>query len=233
VFNLKAGTGQLKKAKKGSPSLMPEPPVTQVILQPVSFDALEDARQLIADLVAKRVVKTRDRVKITEPVTVGRIYPIIAIRTAQLMKARRAPEKLLAKPLTSSVIATVVGAASGEIVDSILLYHEADGWKESEYSNTLVTRLMEVVQSNHPNQETDPFRTYYLVSIPEQGEFFAAQGFGANALLATLDNEARGELIPAHDALGAVVANVMEASKRIAPKGRVRKPLASNKRPRR
>ena len=217
VFSLTSGSGILEKAERSSTDLRTEPPVAQVLLEPLSFDALDDARQIIEHLVAKRVVVTRDRVKVTEPLAVGRIYPIVAISTDQLMKARSGPEKLLAKPLTSSVIATVIGAASGEIFDSILLYHEEDGWKEAEYSNTLVTRLMETVQATHPNRETDPFRSYYLVSIPEQGEFFAAQGIGTSALLATLDNEAKGDLIPAHVALGDVITRIEQTAKRTSP----------------
>jgi hypothetical protein len=46
---------------------------------------------------------------------------------------------------------------------------------------------------------------YYLVSIPEQGVFLAARGFGAEARLWSLDRDARGGALEAHEALRDVI----------------------------
>jgi len=210
VFALTRGTGKVKKAKRGDAALMVQPPVQQIVLEPVSFDGLVGATDTIRHLVASRVVVTPDRGRITEPLTVGRVYPIVVITTSQLMNARNRPETLVV-PRTSAIMATVIKAASGEIVDSIQLYHDRDGWKEAHNSDTQITELMEIVQANHPVRGNDPFHSYYLVSIPEQDEFFAAQGFGAAAMLTTLNDDARGNSVSAKEALGAVVKKVQVA----------------------
>jgi len=125
-------------------------------------------------------------------------------------------------------MATVIKAASGEIVDSIQMYHERGGWREAHYSNTQITALMETVRSNHPINPRDPSHSYYLVSIPEQDEFFAAHGFGPNAVLASLNNDARGSGVSANDALGGVIKKVDAAMGRQIPRPQARAPAAGS-----
>jgi hypothetical protein len=219
VFNLKLGPGKLTVAAKGNPALSVEPPMMQFALQPIDFGELDRARETIQRVMQGRVVYTRDRVRVSEPLSVGEVYPIVVITTKQLMQAHDRPEMLL-EPRTSSVIATVVKAASGEIVDSLLLYNDAGTWKEAEYSNTTITRLLGTVRAQHPIHEDNPLHSYYLVSIPEQASFFAARGFGGSALLASLDNDAKGGLISAHEALGGLIQRIEDAARRRATTSR-------------
>jgi len=214
VFNLKQGSGKISIARPGNNALMAEPPVMQLTLRPIPFDDLNLVTPTITGLVSHRVVYTRNRIRVTEPLGVGQIYPIVVLTTRQLMDTRDRPDSLLAAR-TSSVIATVVKAASGEVVDSLLVYNDAGTWKEAEYSNTLITRHMDAVRSRHPVHGNNPSQSYYLVSIPEQAAFYAARGFGGSALLASLD-DANGDLVPAHEALTALIQNVDAASRRMA-----------------
>lgn len=214
VYNLRRGSNKQLVAQPGSNGLVEQPPVENVVLNPVSFDALGDAQRAVAELIRNRVVVTPDKVRVTEPLSVGRIYPIVVLKTADLARAHERPE-VLVTPRTSSVIATVTRAATGEIVDSILLYHEGAEWKEAEHSNTHITRLMETVQSSHPNTDTDPARAYYLVAIPEQSRFYAARGFQGSALLTPLDGDARGTPVSAHEALGKLWTRIEETARRL------------------
>jgi hypothetical protein len=202
VFNLNLGSGQ---------SLPPAPTAMQAVspLQPinltsVSFDDLLQATSVVTEAALSKAVYTAKGAQITAPLRVGQLYPIVVLTTRQLLDARERPEALL-EPRSSSIIATVVKASNGKIVDSRLIYNKAGVWIPAAFSNTHLTRLLERVRAAHPMPADDRRNPYYLVSIPEQGVFLAARGFGAEARLWSLDRDARGGALEAHEALRDVI----------------------------
>lgn len=195
VFNLQPGSGQ---SPPPDPAAMQafDPP-QPINLTSVTFDDLfENTQALTRIVLSKPFYKARGG-QITAPLRVGQIYPVVVLTTRQLLDARERPEALL-QPRSASIIATVVKGSSRKVVDSRLVYNSAGTWTASGYSNTQLTRLLERVRAAHPVPAADRREPYYLVSIPEQGMFLAARGFGAAARLWSLDRDAKGSAVEAH-----------------------------------
>jgi len=201
VYNLSAGAGSLEPGvAQGSNVLDAAPRRVNIDLQDVDFNTLTGSYDILRSRARHRVVYTPERRRITEPVREGVIFPIVVLRTAQLMRNRERPEMLL-QPRAASLIATVVTPSNGKVVDSVLLYNNAGNWQEAEYSNTGIAARLAEVSRRFPRRGEAPQDQYYLVSIPEQAAFYAAVGFGEAARLRPLNERRESGFVSAHEAL--------------------------------
>lgn len=207
VFNLRPGAGNMSLANTSDPVLDVEPRMQRISLRRQPFDRLDEGRTALRDAVRSRSFFTNRRVRVTGPVSEGQIYPIVTITTERLMRARKRPEKLL-EPSSSSLIASVIDVRSNEVVDSMLVYNDRGKWRTADYSNTTITKYLGRVEAVRPSHGENPREWYYLVSIPEQATFFAARGFGADAMLTPLTGLEPGAPMPARDALTKLVQEI-------------------------
>ena len=199
------------------PALVAQTPVKTTALncddRPRYFDFTNgppDLRRLAADHMRKLVVRDENekprKASLDPP---GEPIPIVAFGSDDLWSARAKPQDLLA-PRTKAVIVPVT--ENGELVDSFLMLYEGGKWTEGGYSNNEIARLLLEVRNRPENRERTA-RGFYLVSIPEEGSFFATHGFEDRAEMIPLADDARGEFVPARQWLTPVIRQV-ERNKR-------------------
>jgi hypothetical protein len=185
----------------GYPNLKEIDPVPVNPPDPVAIpDGPPDVRQAIRDFMGRIEVRAEDGLVLRGPFQAGDPIPILAMKSAAIDRERAQPERLF-QPQSSAMMVPVF--KDGILVDSFLLLNRHGGWVEDGYSNNEIARLMVNLRNNRKSPER-PEAGFYLVSIPEEGSFFAGHGFRNRANLISLDNGAMGDFIPARQALEAL-----------------------------
>lgn len=185
----------------------PKVTVTPQPIEPPAPGGFEPVRNLvpaIAKYMGGRVFRQSNGHARTGAISHGAAFPVVAIRSAALLRTRGEPESLLV-PRTATYVVPVI--ENGTVVDSFALARKGNQWVESGYSNNQLASLAERVRARSVQSSSRP-DDFYIVSIPEFGAFYVAHGFGAQARLVSLDNDARGRAMPAGKALGALIAGI-------------------------
>jgi hypothetical protein len=153
--------------------------------------------------------------------SVDKPFPIVALGLDELRAAAGAPTAQLLRAESGVVLYPVL--AAGKIRDSFLLIKRGTNWIRGGYANTAVARLL-VEQRNRRANSGRPQSASYLVSVPEFGVFFLAQGSGDDATLipVTSDPSIRAGDRPlqagqAYKA-GDVLAGLIDAAVRFEPR---------------
>lgn len=161
-----------------------------------------DVQKAAGEFMRKLVIRDEEgrprKARLDPP---GEPIPIVAFGSEDLLRARSNPEALL-ESRTTAVIVPVT--ENGELVDSFLMLREGERWKEGGYSNNEIARLLLEVRNRAENRERTT-RGFYLVSIPEEGSFFATHGFGRDAEMIPLADDAQGRFVPARQWLEPVI----------------------------
>ena len=162
----------------------------QRIVSPRIFDfshdvpALRDERDNVTRV---RIVRKENGSRVRGRLTTDTGFATVLITTKRLLNER--PEALLEAKTTSLVVPVLRG---NKLVDSFLLINSGHDWQEGGYSNNEIARRLMQYRTERGSEGR-----YYLVAIPEQGKFYVAHGFGADAKLVPLDGNVRAEFVPA------------------------------------
>jgi hypothetical protein len=203
-FAIRLGTQP--SAPGGYPALIqvpPEPPANAPV--PVHIaNRPPTLQQAIDGAMGDLVVRAENGSVLRGPFEAGRPFPIVALSSAEIDQQRARLEGLFRPESTAMVVPVMQG---GRLVESFLLLREGAGWVEGGYSNNEIARLL----VNIRRERASPQRAeagFYLVSIPEEGSFFAAHGFKDQANLISLDDGARGDFVPAKRALTDILGQI-------------------------
>jgi hypothetical protein len=193
-----------KPAPEGVPAPVPLAAARPVTLTPVTFvAALDGAKPVIEEAMRRHVVRGSDGRPLAGEFIAGAPIPIVAISQAALVDAREQPERLLAQR-TSSLVVPITRQGGQDVVDSILVYHDAGAWTAGGYSNTAIVRLAAEARRELALQgKTES--GFYLVSLPERPAYFAGHGEGADAMMASLDRNPEQGLVRGNYALNGVL----------------------------
>jgi len=169
---------------------------------PGGFEPLRNLDPAIRKYMGSRVFRQSSGESRTGSISFGKPFPIVALRSADLMRAKGQPDTLLA-PRTATYVVPVL--ENGTVVDSFLLLKKGHQWVPGGYSNNQIASLVEQIRAERGNGRMKP-EAFYLVSIPELSAFYAAHGFNAQAKLISLDNDGRGEFVAAKQVLGELIS---------------------------
>jgi hypothetical protein len=189
---------------KGQYPLVRSPSVNVVGPAPGGFPAPQVLEAPINDYMQKQVFRDRYGVPRKGNLVAGRPVPIVAIRARDLFQAEAHPEVLLARRTGSYVVPVLL---QNQVVDSFLVLSLQGQWRQGGYSSIQIANLLQKL-GDQPGTPGD----FYLVSIPELATFFAAHGFLADAMLKSLDDDAKGDYLPARAALTEVIAEARAAA---------------------
>ena len=194
-----------QSAATSSLGLKQIPPVPPCVHESVAImGGTPDVRQVIDGVMHGLVVRAENGSILQGPFEAGSPFPILALRSADVDLKRASPERLFL-PQTKALVVPVLQA--GRVVESFLLLHGRDGWVEGGYSNNQIAKLLVDVRRDRSSPQRSA-AGFYLVSIPEEGSFFAAHGFMDQADLISLANGARGGFVPARQALTGVLGQI-------------------------
>lgn len=190
-------------------SKYPKVPVTPQTTEPPApggFESLRSLEPAIVKYMGGRVFPQSNGRARTGTITHGAAFPVVAIRSSALMRARSEPESLLV-PRTATYVVPVL--EDGKVVDSFSLSRKGGQWVEGGYSNNQLASLADRVRAASGRGSNTP-EAFYIVSIPELGAFYVAHGFQGEARLVSLDNDARDEAMPAKQALGVLIHSTQQ-----------------------
>jgi hypothetical protein len=180
------------------PQLIPIP--VSDISGPVEIDwaiAFPDLAEPVGAFMRSHKVRESSGKYTNGPFTTDAPFPIVGLRTEQLLQSAAQPDALLV-PRTSAFVVPIL--KDGIAVDSFMLLHRRGGWSEGGYSSNHIANLCNVLRAKH-GVGAAAAKDYYLVSIPEQGAFFIGRGFKDQAKLLSLGNDGKGEFAPAREVL--------------------------------
>jgi hypothetical protein len=155
-----------------------------------------DFRTPIRKFMKHHVIRKPDGRRIPRPFAAGEPIPIVPLTTRQLVRARRNPAALLRKRSPAVMVPIL---KRGKVIDSFLLLYRRGRWQEGGYSNNEIAhRVMEWRRSR---ANCAPCKDFFLLSIPEQGRFYLANGYHDEAHLISLNDDGKGDFIPAGQVL--------------------------------
>jgi len=169
------------------------------------------------------VVRLRGGQRVRGPFTAGEPIPVVPVTVGQLLRRKRRPASLLATQCRTVVVPIL---KNRRVVDSFLLTRGARGWRDGGYSNNEIASRVAQWRRQHARHPSCKGKEFVLLSIPEHGTFFLANGYGEQANLISLQND-KGRFEPAGQALKTFIRKI-ETSAR----NRKRKPTGSGYRPR-
>jgi hypothetical protein len=199
-YNLRRFVVDAPQAILGSGDFVQDTP-EPVVLEAAGFDEILHLSHEIQALAHQRIVYAHDGSPVAGTKRAGEAFPIVALTTRQVIEADGAPHRLLIQRAWALIAPVVAG---GRIIDSFQMYRTEGKWKQGGYANARVAQLM-IKAAEKLRGELGDQQQLYLVSIPEQVMFFAAGGEGATAKLVSLDNDAKGPILAAKDALDGVL----------------------------
>ena len=187
----------------------------QQIVSPKIFDFSHDVPALLEErneVMRVRMVRKENGDRVRGRLITDTGFATVLITTKRLLNER--PEALLEAKTTSLVVPVLSGK---KLVDSFLLINSGHGWQEGGYSNNEITRRLMQYRTERGSEGR-----YYLLAIPEQGKFYVAHGFGAEARVVPLDGNVRAEFVPAANVISRLADDVRrtQAAEPERPEGR-------------
>ena len=180
-----------------------EPPRQEIVLTGVDFDEILRLENEIQAIARQSIVYRHDGTEVEGVRRAGMAFPIVALRTRELLHAGDAAQRLLTGK-AASLVAPVVLESSGKVISSFQMFNNNGKWIEGGHSNTRITQLL-VKAARHLQKEFGPDSVVYLLSIPEQVTFFAACLNGDAARVISLADGAKGPVLSAQKALSQLV----------------------------
>jgi hypothetical protein len=181
-----------------------------------------DLRKPIRKHMKNHVVRHRSGKRVPGPFTTGTPIPVAPLTVSQLLRRKRRPASLLTTQCRTVVVPIL---KNRRVVDSFLLTRGARGWRDGGYSNNEIASRVSRWRRQHANHPSCKGKDFVLLSIPEHGTFFLANGYGEQANLISLQNgKARFE--PADKALKTFIGRIAATAR-----NRKRKPTGARNRP--
>jgi hypothetical protein len=99
----------------------------------------------------------------------------------------------------------------GKVIDSFLLLYRRGRWQEGGYSNNEIAHRVTEWRRSCANHA--PCKDFFLLSIPEQGRFYLANGYQDEAHLISLNEDGKGDFIPAARVLKGLARTSLQRAK--------------------
>jgi hypothetical protein len=181
-----------------------------------------DLRKPIRKHMKSHVVRQRSGRRVRGPFTTGTPIPVTPLAVRQLLRRKRRPGSLLATPCRTVIVPIL---KNRRVVDSFLLTRGARGWRDGGYSNNEIASRVTRWRRKHARHPACKGKEFFLLSIPEHGTFFLANGYGEQANLISLQ-DGKGSFEPASKVLKTVLRNIATSAK-----NRKRKPNGARYKP--
>jgi hypothetical protein len=176
----------------------------------------------ISKHMKKHVVRRGNGQRVRGPFRAGTPIPLMPVTVKQLFRRKRRPASLL-KAGCNTVVVPIL--KNRRVVDSFLLTRGAGGWRDGGYSNNEIASRVTQWRRQHARHPDCKGRDFFLLSIPEHGTFFLANGYGEQANLISLQN-AKARFEPANKALKTVIRKIATSAR-----NRNRKPARAGYKP--
>jgi hypothetical protein len=168
------------------------------------------------------VVRRGNGQRVRGPFKVGTPIPVVPLTVKQLFRRKRRPASLLGNGCRTVVVPIL---KNRRVVDSFLLTRGARGWRDGGYSNNEIASRVTQWRRQNARHPACKDKAFFLLSIPEHGTFFLANGYGEQANLISLQN-GKARLEPADKALKSVIRKIATSAR-----NRKRKPTRPGYRP--
>ncbi len=150
----------------------------------------------IREFMKSHVIRKPNGQKIPRPFTAGEPIPIVPLTTRELLRARHNPAAVLRRRSPAVMVPIL---KRDKVIDSFLLLYRRGRWVEGGYSNNEIAHR--VTQWCRSRANCAPCKDFFLLAIPEQGRFYLANGYHDEAHLLSLNDDGKGDFIPAAQVL--------------------------------